>query len=460
VGLYFMQTLGCPKNQVDSDKLEGYLEAQGYEGTADPAGADLVVVNTCAFIEAARQESIDTVLMLAERRRPGARLVVTGCMAERYGDELRHALPEVDLVAGFGHDLVGAPSPRAQTVPVTLGATRIASPPPAAGFDLLELPRPAARAPWAYVKVAEGCDRICGFCAIPSFRGKQRSRTHDDVLAEVDQLIEAPTITGAPPLREVVLVAQDLASYGRDRTGPGRASGNAKQGRPSPIAALTRAVAQRVDRTRLLYLYPSGLTDDLISAVLDTNVPYFDLSLQHVSRPHLARMRRWGDGERFLRRIADIRAAEPAATFRSSFILGYPGETERDHDLLLEFLAEAQLDWAGFFTFSNEDGTHAASLPEQVPSELALERLRECAELQDAITAAKRDALVGQKRQVLVDAPGRGRTVHEAPEIDGIVHVPAELAVGDLAELALVGAEGPDLRAVPAALLATGAPTS
>jgi ribosomal protein S12 methylthiotransferase len=456
-----MQTLGCPKNQVDSDKLEGYLEAQGYEGTADPDAADLLVVNTCAFIEAARQESIDTVLMLAERRRPAARLVVTGCMAERYGDELRDALPEVDLVAGFGHELVDAPLLTAASVPVALGATRSATlaPPPASGFDLLELPRPAARAPWAYVKVAEGCDRICGFCAIPSFRGKQRSRTHDDILAEVDRLLESPT-AGAPPLREVVLVAQDLASYGRDRTGAGRATGGARLNRPSPIAALTRAVAQRVERTRLLYLYPSGLTDELIGAVLDTNVPYFDLSLQHVSRPHLTRMRRWGDGERFLRRIADIRAAEPAATFRSSFILGYPGETERDHDLLLEFLADAQLDWAGFFTFSREDGTHAAGLSDQVPSELALERLRECAELQDAITAAKRDALVGETRQVLVDAPGRGRTVHEAPEIDGIVHVPDDLAVGDLAELALVGAEGPDLRAVPVdALAATGAPT-
>ena len=146
-----------------------------------------------------------------------------------------------------------------------------------------------------------------------------------------------------------------------------------------------------VERTRLLYLYPSGLTDELIETVLATGVPYFDLSLQHVSRPLLARMRRWGDGERFLRRIADIRAAEPDATFRSSFILGYPGETERDHDLLLEFLAAAQLDWAGFFPFSSEDGTHAAGLADQVPAELALERLRECAELQDAITAAKRD---------------------------------------------------------------------
>ena len=443
MGRYFMQTLGCPKNQVDSDKLEGYLEAQGYGRAADPADADLVVVNTCAFIEAARQESIETVLELDELRPDGSRLVVTGCMAERYGDELRDALPEVDLVAGFGRDLV----PAAAAVPVSLSA-RPHGETPANGFDLLELPRPAARVPWAYVKVAEGCDRICGFCAIPSFRGKQRSRTPADVMAEVDALL-APTDSGVPPLREVVLVAQDLASYARDRTGPGRHTRTANG--PSPIAALTRAVAAKVERTRLLYLYPSGLTDELVGAVLDTGVPYFDLSLQHVSRPLLAAMRRWGDGERFLRRIADIRAAEPEATFRSSFILGYPGETERDHDRLLEFLAEAQLDWAGFFTFSREDGTHAAGLHDQVPPELALERLRECTELQDAITAARRDALVGQVRRVLVDAPGVGRTVHEAPEIDGIVDVPLDLRVGDLVDVTIIGAEGPDLRAVPVA---------
>ena len=451
MGRYWLQTLGCPKNQVDSDKLEGYLEGQGYGPAADPGAADLLVVNTCAFIDAARQESIDTVLQLAAQRATGARLVVTGCLAERYGDELRRELPEVDLVAGFGEDLVGPAT--ASTVRVSLGSKPTTR--PTGGFDILELPRPVARAPWAYVKVAEGCDRICGFCAIPSFRGKQRSRRPEEILAEVDALRAAPHPPTAadhdapPPLREVVLVAQDLASYGRDRTGPGREHRIAHG--PSPIAALTRAVAARVERTRLLYLYPSGLTDELVETVLDTRVPYFDLSLQHVSRPLLAAMRRWGDGERFLRRIEDIRRAEPAATFRSSFILGYPGETERDHDLLLEFLEAAQLDWAGFFPFSNEEGTHAAGLGEQVAPELALERLRECSELQDAITAAKRDGLVGERRTVLVDAPGRGRTVHEAPEIDGIVHVPHDLSVGSLVASVIVGAEGPDLTAVPAA---------
>jgi ribosomal protein S12 methylthiotransferase len=450
VGLYWLQTLGCPKNQVDSDKLEGYLTAQGYGRAPDVEAADLVVVNTCAFIDAARQESIDTVLSLADRRRPGARLIVTGCMAERYGDELRDALPEVDLVAGFGTELAApltTPSAtRAVPVALTAGRRTPVARPATNGFDLLELPRPAARAPWAYVKVAEGCDRICGFCAIPSFRGKQRSRSPEDVLAEVIAL-RAPA-DGAPLLREIVLVAQDLASYGRDRSGPGRRTRIAHG--PSPIAALTRAVSAQVERTRLLYLYPSGLTDELIETVLATGVPYFDLSLQHVARPLLARMRRWGDGERFLRRIADIRAADPGATFRSSFILGYPGETERDHDLLLEFLEAAQLDWAGFFPFSREDGTHAAGLDEQVPAGLALERLRECAELQDAITAAKRDALIGVERQVLVDAPGRGRTVHEAPEIDGIVHLPLDLRVGSLVDVTITGAEGPDLHAVAA----------
>jgi ribosomal protein S12 methylthiotransferase len=437
---YWLQTLGCPKNQVDSDKLEGRLAGQGYRRADDPAEADLVVVNTCAFIESARQESIDTVLELADLRQPGARLVVTGCMAERYGSELTDALPEVDLVAGFGVDFAAPPG-----VPVALG--RRPGPRPTPGFDLLELARPASDVPWAYVKVAEGCDRICGFCAIPSFRGKQRSRHVDEVMAEVELLLAGGTTAAgevAPPVREIVLVAQDLASYGRDRSRPGE---RVKAGR-SPIAGLTRAIAARVERTRLLYLYPSGLTDELIDAVLGTGVPYFDLSLQHVSRPLLARMRRWGDGDRFLRRIADIRAADGQATFRSSFILGYPGETERDHDRLLEFLSEAQLDWAGFFPFSNEAGTHAADLPDQVPAPLALERLRECAELQDAITAARRDLLVGERRQVLVDAPGRGRTVHEAPEIDGIVHLPDDTVAGDLLTVTVTAAVGPDLFAV------------
>ncbi len=467
---YWLQTLGCPKNQVDSDKLAGLLTADGYQPADGPDDADLVVVNTCAFVEAARQESVDTVLLLDEHRRAGSRLVVTGCMAERYGDELAAALPEVDLVAGFGRALVSEPdqepvSRPAASVPVSLGSGRrhrrpVGPSSTTTSFDLLELPRPPTAAPWAYVKIAEGCDRSCGFCAIPSFRGKQRSRRPADVLDEVRALVAGRGPGGGigaaeltDGVREIVLVAQDLASYGRDRTHEGGPSGPARGGRrrgePTPIVALTRAVAALVPRTRLLYLYPSSLTDDLVDAMLATGVPYFDLSLQHVSRPLLARMRRWGDGDRFLRRIATIREAEPAASFRSSFILGYPGETEEDHDALLAFLQDATLDWAGFFLFSAEDGTRAVDLPDQVAPELALERLQECTELQDAITARRRDLLIGQTREVLVDAPGIGRTVHEAPEIDGVVRVPANLPVGSLVDVVVTASLGTDVVAEP-----------
>ena len=406
---YWVETLGCPKNQVDSDKLVGTLVADGYEAADSPGDADLVVVNTCAFIDAARQESIDTVLTLSDARRDGARLVVTGCMAERYGDELSESLPEADLVAGFG-------------VPVTLGRKAAGDVP---SFDLLNLVRPPATAPWAYVKVAEGCDRVCGFCAIPSFRGKQRSRPLDVVLAEVDAL----------DAKEIVLVAQDLASYGSDL------------GDRGAIVPLVEAVAARVPRTRLLYLYPSSLTDGLIDVIGATGVPYFDLSLQHVSRPLVQRMRRWGDGARFLERIQAIRSRYPDAAFRSSFIVGYPGETEDDHDQLLSFVEEAQLDWGAFFAFSPEDGTYAVELDGQVDPSLVAERLKELGELQDAITASRRDALVGARCDVLVDAPGVARSHREAPEIDGIITVPESLPVGTFATVTVTGAAGPDLEA-------------
>jgi len=444
---YWIETLGCPKNQVDSDKLVGTLALDGFEAADSPEEADLVVVNTCAFIEAARQESIDTVLSLADARYEGARLVVTGCMAERYGDELAAALPEVDLVAPFGASLTGAvavePTTGADRTPVTLGRKPETVVP---SFDLLNLPRPAASAPWSYVKVAEGCDRNCGFCAIPSFRGKQRSRSVASILEEVDQLGAA-----AGSLSEVVLVAQDLSSFALDRstgrTVP-RIDGPAIGGK-RPIVDLVRAVSERVRWTRLLYLYPSTLDDALVEAILATGVPYFDLSLQHVSRPLLKRMRRWGEGDRFLDRIGSIRSAEPTAAFRSSFIVGYPGETEEDHDRLLAWIEEARLDWVGFFPFSNEVGTFAADLDGQVPEDLVTERIRECTELQDAITAAKREELIGRTVEVLVDAPGEARTYREAPEIDGIVTVPTDLAVGSFVEVVVTDTDGPDLTAEP-----------
>ncbi len=432
---YWLETLGCPKNQVDSDKLEGTLLAGGYVPAASPQDADLVVVNTCAFVEAAREESVGSILEMGAAKREGARLVVTGCMAERYGGELAAQLPEVDLVAPFG-------------VPVTIGAKQSRLLP---SFDLLNLPRPPAAAPWAYLKVAEGCDRRCGFCAIPSFRGPQRSRSMDAILEEVDALGDG--LRGG--LKEVVLVAQDLASWGLDRSiGQSRARAREPaRGEAEvvsrPIAGLVEVLAKRVPRVRLLYIYPSSLDDRLVEAILRTGVPYFDLSLQHASRPLLARMRRPGDGERFLSRIQSIREAEPDSTIRSSFVIGYPGETEEDHDELLSFLQAAQLDWAGFFPYSEEAGTHAAALDRKVAPGLALERLRECSEAQDAVTASRREALVGETVEVLVDSPGKARSHREAPEIDGVVRVPAGIPAGEILRVLVTGVQFPDLEAAP-----------
>ncbi len=418
-GRFYVETLGCPKNQVDSDKIVGTLLHDGLSPTDDPSAADVVVVNTCAFIEEARKESIEVILQLDEARPSGSRLVVTGCMAERYGDELAAELPEVDAVVGFGGAITEQQQRR--LIPVSEA--------PMPTMDLLNLQRPPSQRPWAYVKVAEGCNRSCGFCAIPSFRGSQRSRDTDSILAEVQSL----------KAKEIVLVAQDLASYGVDR--PDELGAGA-------IVPLVRAVAEEVERVRLLYLYPSDLTDELVEVILGTQVPYFDLSLQHVSKPLLRRMRRWGDGDRFLKRISEIRAAQPDATMRSNFIVGYPGETDDDHAALVEFVEEADLDWCGFFSFSREVGTYAYDLDGQVDPSLMTERLAELTEMQDAITARRRDALIGDHVTVLVDEIGVGRSHREAPEIDGVIHIDPSYAVGSFIEVEIEEAWGPDLVAV------------
>ncbi|MBT5118692.1 MAG: radical SAM protein, partial [Actinobacteria bacterium] len=233
---------------------------------------------------------------------------------------------------------------------------------------------------------------------------------------------------------EVVLVAQDLAAFGRDQGVGERA-----------IVPLVKAVSEVAQRVRLLYLYPSDLSDELIDTICATGVPYFDLSLQHVSPPLLRAMKRWGSGEKFTQRMKAIRQREPAAVFRSNFIVGYPGETEEDQDALLAFIEEAQLDWCGFFSYSAEEGTYAAGLDGAPEAELVAERLRELSEVQDAITAQRRDALIGQSVEVLVDETGVGRTWREAPEIDGIVQISEDLPVGTVATVTVTGALGPDL---------------
>ena len=406
---YWIETLGCPKNEVDSEKLVGTLDRDGMILADSPESADLVVVNTCAFIEDARKESIDAIYELNSIRNKNSELVVTGCLAERYGSDLKEALGEdVNAVSGFG-------------VPVNLS-----SKPKVPAFDLLNLPRPASSQPWGYVKVAEGCDRICGFCSIPSFRGPQRSRTVESVLSEIEMM----------ELSEVVLVAQDLASYGKDQEG--------NQG----ILELYNEVTKMVSWVRLLYLYPSSLNRHLIASIAGSAVPYFDLSLQHVSKPLLRRMRRWGNADKFSETIQQIRLLNENAVFRTNFIVGYPGETEEDHDDLLRFIEQNQIDWCGFFAYSPEEGTYAMGLEDHVNKSLVQERLIELSELQDSITSIKRDSLIAQDIEVLIDEVGFARSFREAPEIDGIIRVPELLVPGQFATVKVIEATGTDLVAV------------
>ncbi len=430
---FHVETLGCPKNAVDSDKVVATLLADGLLPAADVESADLIVVNTCAFIEAARQESIDTVLALADARRDGAKLVVTGCLAERAGDELAAALPEVDAVVGFaGEGSLAAAVGLSSPVSFKRKPTGVR--------DLLELPRPAPSAPWAYVKVAEGCDRKCAFCAIPSFRGTQRSRSLDSIEREVRQLVDGG-------VAEIVLVAQDLAWYGRDID------------EADALSILLRRLdllrSDGLARIRLLYLYPSEVRDPLVATMLELEsvVPYFDLSLQHAAPDLLRRMKRWGSGDRFAELIAGIRAACPDAAFRSSFISGFPGESEDHHEQLLAFLDAAQLDWAGFFAYSREPGTAAADLDGTVATDIVRQRLRELAEVQEPITAAARLALLGRTVEVLIDDVEDdtmvGRTHRESPEIDGVVRLRgAQFArPGSVVMATVVDVEGPDVDA-------------
>lgn len=406
---FWIETLGCPKNKVDSEKLAGTLLVDGMSPAGSPSEANLIVVNTCSFVEQAREESIETVFEYSQMRSEDVQVVVTGCLAERYGEEISHSLrDDVDAVAGFG-------------VPVS-----ISSKPDAPKFDLLNLPRPKREEPWAYIKIAEGCDRICGFCAIPSFRGPQRSRSITDIREEVLSL----------DLQEVVLVAQDLASWGRDQRDTSLG-----------IVDLVKEINQLVPWVRLLYLYPSSLTGELVEVIASSPVPYFDLSLQHVSAPLLRKMRRWGDGERFTEIINRIRDLRPDATFRTNFIVGYPGETEADHDGLIRFLEKNEIDWCGFFPYSKEPGTYAETLGGEVPEPLAMERLRELADLQDGITEKKQDSQIGNSVSVLIESKGIARSHREAPEIDGLIHVPDTLKVGSFETVVIREALGVDLKA-------------
>jgi len=423
----WLTTLGCAKNQVDSDKINGLLDAAGFAAAASPEEADLVLVNTCAFIEEARRESVDTILELGEARRSGARLVVLGCMAQRYGHEITDAIPEVDAVVGIDHyaelseilaTMTGWQQVRLQQSPMDI---------------LHEVRRSTPTTPYAYLKVAEGCDKTCTFCAIPSFRGRQRSRPVDQIAAEAGRLV-------ADGVRELVLVAQDLAAYGRDIDDRGG------------ITNLVRTISATPGlwRVRLLYLYPSEIRPELIEEIAGnpTVASYFDLSLQHAEPRLLRTMARPGSTERFLALIEHIRAIDSDAAFRSSFIIGFPGETDRDVDTLEAFLEAARLDWAGFFPYSPEEGTPAALLPDRPDPSEANERTRHLQQVQERITAERQADMVGRTVSVLVDQVEEGipvgRSFREAPDIDGMITLDTG-AQGDIVDALIIGAYGPDL---------------
>ncbi len=417
-----LTTLGCAKNQVDSDKVAALLGEAGYGAADDPAVADVVMVNTCAFIEAARQESIDTILELSAAKRADAKLVVIGCMAQRYETELASALPEADAVVGLDRypELIGRLDTLTDWQPIDIRPARRSS------MDILfRVARPTPTTPYAYVKVAEGCDKTCSFCAIPQFRGAQRSRPPVNIRDEIVDLTAAG-------VGEIVLVAQDLAAYGRDIDAPGG------------LTELIRFVSD-VDglrRLRLFYLYPKEVRPALIEEMIENPlvVDYFDLSLQHTSPTLLRAMRRPGSGEAHLELIDDIRARAPRAAVRSSFIVGFPGETDADVEELADFLKAARIDWGGFFPYSPEEGTEAAVLADQIPEPEKLERLRHLQAIQEEITAERNASLVGHLLDVLVDHVEDGtpvaRSYREAPEIDGVIvldsGVPGEWTVAEI----------------------------
>ncbi len=471
-------TLGCARNETDSEELAGRLESAGWRVTTDAADASVVLVNTCGFIEQAKAESIETVLDAADLRDEAGgrtrRVVATGCLAERYGSDLAESLTEADAVLGF--DDYGAISDRLDEV---LSGTRPAVHRPRDRRTLLPI-SPAARhavpdherrdawvgppsgpaphrkrlgsAPVAPLKLASGCDRRCAFCAIPSFRGAFTSRAPDEVLREARWLAEHG-------VRELLLVSENTTSYGKDL---------------ADIRLLERLLPQLaavsgVSRVRLSYLQPAEMRPSLIEAVATTPgvVPYFDLSFQHASAPVLRRMRRFGSTASFLQLLTDIREASPTAGVRTNVIVGFPGESERDLAELERFLSLARLDAVGVFGYSDEDGTEAAGLPGKLPAEVVGERVDRVATLVEDLMSQRARERIGETVSFFVDevaddGSATGRADHQGPDSDGSTTLrpmaDRELRPGDTLDAIVVDTDGVDLVAEPVGVGDGGVP--
>ena len=458
-------SLGCPKNLVDSEVMLGLAQKAGLELTRDPASADVLVVNTCAFIDKAKQESVDTILEMAEFKKTGAcrTLVVTGCLAERYRDELREQIPEIDVVLGTGQvpeivdalglgvtrPAVAAPIQllRSNGEPVVLPGARSPKPEalPTYIYDadtprLLATPRH-----YAYIKIAEGCDYKCGFCIIPKLRGHYRSRPHDSIVREAREL-------AARGVKELLLISQDTTFYGNDR------------GERGALARLLRALNEvdGLEWIRLLYLYPTTIGDDVLDAMaeLDKVCRYVDLPLQHASDPVLKRMKRPGTRASYERLLDRIRRRMPDVTLRTTFIVGYPGETQEDVDELLDFVGAMSFSHVGVFTYSHEEGTSAHGLTDDVPA--AVKDRRRAAVMRrqrQIVTRANRDR-TGSRLRLLVDGPSsehdlvlRARSAGQAPDIDPVVYLtdcdPSLLSPGQFIDAEIVSSRDYDLLARP-----------
>ncbi len=427
-------SLGCPKNRTDSEVMLARLGQAGYRHSDQAEEADLIVVNSCTFIDAATEESVDTVLEMCERkaRRPGARLVVTGCMAQRHHESLRESLPEVDAFLGTGdyHRILEV----AGGAQISDGF--VGQPTYVQGHEA----RVNTLTPWsAYVKILEGCPQRCTFCIIPKLRGDLMSRPLEVVVAEVEAL-------AAAGVKEVNLVGQDSNSWGRDLAG--------SEGLPDLLRALD--AIDGIQWVRLLYSYPAKFNDRLIDAIasLDSVVPYLDMPLQHISDPILKAMRRGVSGERTRKLLRKLRQRIPGVAVRTGFIVGFPGSTEEHFAELCEFVEEQRFDNVGVFTFSSQEETPASKLPDPVDEAAKQERREELMLLQQRIHEEKSEEAVGTVQDVLVeglhpetDLLRVGRTARQAPEIDGMVLIsdPGTAQAGDIVPMRISEAAGYDL---------------
>jgi ribosomal protein S12 methylthiotransferase RimO len=464
-----MVTLGCARNEVDSEELAGRLEADGFRLVDDPEDADTVVVNTCGFVEAAKKDSVDTLLEASDLKGGGRTraVVAVGCLAERYGKDLEASLPEADAILGFDDYpdiadrlrsiLAGekhhahTPSDRRRLLPIspverdasTLSVPGHAVDAPDLGADQAPASGPRAvrrrldGGPMAPLKLASGCDRRCSFCAIPSFRGSFVSRRPSDVLSEARWL-------ATQDVRELFLVSENSTSYGKDL------------GDLRLLETLLPELSaiEGIDRVRVSYLQPAETRDGLIEAIADTPgvVPYFDLSFQHASGPVLRRMRRFGDPESFLGLLDKIRRLAPTAGVRSNVIVGFPGETEDDLQTLCDFLVAARMDVTGVFGYSDEDGTEAEGYDGKLDPDEVRERTEHVTALVEELNAQRAEERIGERVDVLIESleegVAEGRGAHQGPEVDGtttITDLPGGIAIGEIVAATVVDTDGVDL---------------